>query len=86
MYKVCNERRQAGIIDDTHLTYKSKGIKKKIVSRSNVYESAKKEKLGEGEFEFLTFLMLKFIYSEKATNFCEIFTLLLSYICSANQK
>ena len=58
MYKVCNERRQAGIIDDTHLTYKSKGIKKKIVSRSNVYESAKKEKLGEGEFEFLTFLML----------------------------
>ena len=29
---------------------------------------------------------LKFIYSEKATKFCEIFTLLLSYLCSASQK
>ena len=30
--------------------------------------------------------MLKFIYSEKATKFCEIFPLLLSYLCSANQQ
>ena len=29
---------------------------------------------------------LKFIYSEKATEFCEISTLLLSYVLSAIQK
>ena len=29
---------------------------------------------------FLDQLVLKFIYSEKATKFCEIFTLLLSYV------
>ena len=29
---------------------------------------------------------VKFISSEKATKFCEIFTLLLSYVCSASQK
>ena len=29
---------------------------------------------------------IKFIYSEKATNFCEIFTLLLSYVVPAKSK
>ena len=29
---------------------------------------------------------LKFIYSEKATNFCEIFTLLLSYVVPVESK
>ena len=29
---------------------------------------------------------LKFIYSEKATKFCEIFTLLLSYVVPVNSK
>ena len=29
---------------------------------------------------------LKFIYSEKATKFCEIFTLLLSYVVSVKSK
>ena len=31
-------------------------------------------------------LLVKFIYSEKATKFCEIFALLLSYVSSASQK
>ena len=35
---------------------------------------------------FPTFLLLKFIYSEKATKFCEIFTLLLSYIVPVKSK
>ena len=30
--------------------------------------------------------MLKFIYSEKATKFCEIFTLLLSYVVPVKSK
>ena len=30
--------------------------------------------------------LLKFIYSEKATKFCEIFTLLLSYVVSVKSK
>ena len=30
--------------------------------------------------------MLKFIYSEKATTFCEIFTLLLSYVVPVKSK
>ena len=30
--------------------------------------------------------MIKFIYSEKATKFCEIFTLLLSYLVSVKSK
>ena len=34
---------------------------------------------------FLTFL-LKFIYSEKATKFCEISTLLLSYVVTDKSK
>ena len=29
---------------------------------------------------------LKFIYSEKTTNFCEIFTLLLSYVLAVKSK
>ena len=29
---------------------------------------------------------VKFIYSEKATKFCEIFALLLSYVLSASQN
>ena len=29
---------------------------------------------------------IKFIYSEKATKFCKIFTLLLSYVTSVMQK
>ena len=33
-----------------------------------------------------TFSHLKFIYSEKATNFCEIFTLLLSYAVPVKSK
>ena len=35
---------------------------------------------GRSEICFLSFEQLKFIYSEKATNFCEIFTLLLTGI------
>ena len=31
-------------------------------------------------------LLLKFIYSEKATKFCEISTLLLSYVVSVKSK
>ena len=35
----------------------------------------------------ITYLcMLKFIYSEKATKFCEIFTLLLSYVVPVKRK
>ena len=30
--------------------------------------------------------VLKFIYSEKATKFCEIFTLLLSYVVPVKSK
>ena len=30
--------------------------------------------------------MVKFIYSEKATKFCEIFTLLLSYVLPVKSK
>ena len=30
--------------------------------------------------------LLKFIYSEKATKFCEIFTLLLSYVVPVKSK
>ena len=30
--------------------------------------------------------MVKFIYSEKATKFCEIFTLLLSYVVPVKSK
>ena len=30
--------------------------------------------------------LLKFIYSEKATKFCEIFTLLLSYVVAVKSK
>ena len=33
-----------------------------------------------------TFLDLKFIYSEKATKFCETFTLLLSYVVPVKSK
>ena len=32
------------------------------------------------------FLQLKFIYSKKATKFCEIFTLLLSYVVPVKSK
>ena len=31
-------------------------------------------------------MLLKFIYSEKATKFCKIFTLLLSYVVSVKRK
>ena len=31
-------------------------------------------------------MQLKFIYSEKATKFCEIFTLLLSYVVPVKSK
>ena len=31
-------------------------------------------------------LLLKFIYSEKATKFCEIFSLLLSYVVPVKSK
>ena len=34
----------------------------------------------------LHMLVLKFIYSEKATKFCEIFTLLLSYLVPVKSK
>ena len=37
-----------------------------------------------GKFKLTTYL--KFIYSEKATKFCEIFTLLLSYVVSVKSK
>ena len=33
-----------------------------------------------------TLILLKFIYSEKATKFCEIFTLLLSYVVPVKSK
>ena len=32
------------------------------------------------------FLLVKFIYSEKATKFCEISTLLLSYVVAVKSK
>ena len=32
------------------------------------------------------FVAIKFIYSEKATKFCEIFTLLLSYVLPVKSK
>ena len=35
---------------------------------------------------FLSLVLLKFIYSEKATKFCEIFTLLLSYVVPVKSK
>ena len=35
---------------------------------------------------FFPDLMIKFIYSEKATKFCEIFTLLLSYVVAVKSK
>ena len=34
----------------------------------------------------LATLDIKFIYSEKATKFCEIFTLLLSYVVAVKSK
>ena len=34
----------------------------------------------------LEFLTVKFIYSEKATKFCEIFTLLLYYVVPVKSK
>ena len=40
-------------------------------------------------FSFLSkvkFVFFKFIYSEKATKFCEIFTLLLSYVAPVKSK
>ena len=38
------------------------------------------------EFEFFTLFMVKFIYSEKATKFCEISTLHLSYVVPVKNK
>ena len=43
------------------------------------------------KFHAISFLkiffdLLKFTYSEKATKFCEIFTLLLSYVCQSKVK
>ena len=40
----------------------------------------------EGSVEEMLAYMLKFIYSEKATKFCEIFTLLLSYVAPVKSK
>ena len=37
-------------------------------------------------FYFSRFYILKFIYSEKATKFCEISTLLLSYVVPVKSK
>ena len=40
-------------------------------------------------FQYITYrqvISLKFIYSEKATKFCEIFTLLLSYVVPVKSK
>ena len=34
----------------------------------------------------LVFIFLKFIYSEKSTKFCEVFTLLLSYVVPVKSK
>ena len=41
---------------------------------------------GVHEFENSWPHKLKFIYSEKATKFCEIFTLLLSYVVQVKNK
>ena len=38
------------------------------------------------QLELESNLMVKFIYSEKATKFCEIFTLLLSYVVPVKSK
>ena len=35
---------------------------------------------------FTAFYLVKFIYSEKATKFCEIFTLLFSYVVPVKSK
>ena len=37
-------------------------------------------------FLYRTRAIIKFIYSEKATKFCEIFTLLLSYVVPVKSK
>ena len=37
-------------------------------------------------FTLLPFALVKFINSEKATKFCEIFTLLLSYVVPVKSK
>ena len=37
-------------------------------------------------FEIICTVVIKFIYSEKATKFCEIFTLLLSYVVPVKSK
>ena len=42
--------------------------------------------LGYNFFHLRIFVFVKFIYSEKATKFCEIFTLLLSYVVSVKSK
>ena len=39
-----------------------------------------------GYIAFLDYFILKFIYSEKATNFFQIFTLLLSYVVPVKSK
>ena len=38
------------------------------------------------ELKFIIFRLLKFIYSEKAKKFCEIFILLLSYVVPVKSK
>ena len=43
-------------------------------------------KMSKIKFENFLSLIVKFIYSEKATKFCKIFTLLLSYVVSCKSK
>ena len=58
---------------------------KKAKSEEKDVEAGEKEELLETGEEVKTEL-LKFIYSEKATKFCEIFTLLLSYVVPAKSR
>ena len=53
----------------------NKALKLMGIESDDFYEAVQQE-----EFQ------VKFIYSEKVTKFCEIFTLLLSYACSASQN
>ena len=41
---------------------------------------------GQTKVEFVIYWVLKFIYSEKATKFCEISTLILSYVVPVKSK
>ena len=61
---------------------KANGLENRKVTASSQWSMFKRIKIDDNEFlrssKILCFVLLKFIYSEKATKFCEIFTLLLT--------